>query len=573
MTIDVPFTLRYGGKNDAKSVNYRKEGTLMKKTLTLLLVCCLLLGCLAGAAYADEPKQISYWIDVQQGSSMINSFAELACWQQVEKNLGVQIKWEHPAIGQGTEQFNLIMASSDLPDIMYYTWTDSYPGGPEAAIADGKIIALNDYIDEYAPNLKAYLEAHDDIRREITTDEGHIYCFPMVYTNTSADSPVWQGGQEREPYYESFMGLIIRKDWLDDLGLEIPKTLDDWYVTLKAFKEEKGAEYPLSCISMFLDLSDSFASAYDVSVPVTFTGGGTVFSIDKEGKVKYGMTGEGYYNYLVFMNKLYTEGLLDPDFMVQDRTTVQSKIANDKVGAWIEMMPAGIGTLRNQRLQDNPNDPFYPIGVLNPVANENDELYYFQASYPFRAAGAAITTGCKDIETAMRVCDYLWSDEGSALMNWGIEGESYEMVDGWPHLTDALINNDKGLTPSNAFDFYYQLNGPFAADHANRIASKTNYRLAEGETDESLAALDTWSRNGQAPVGLPGGATLLSEETSEYASLYNELSTYADEMRTKFIMGYESLENYDKYEKTLRQFGLERVLELKQNSLDRYNAR
>ena len=137
----------------------------MKKTLTLLLVCCLLLGCLAGAAYADEPKQISYWIDVQQGSSMINSFAELACWQQVEKNLGVQIKWEHPAIGQGTEQFNLIMASSDLPDIMYYTWTDSYPGGPEAAIADGKIIALNDYIDEYAPNLKAYLEAHDDIRR------------------------------------------------------------------------------------------------------------------------------------------------------------------------------------------------------------------------------------------------------------------------------------------------------------------------------------------------------------------------------------------------------------------------
>lgn len=551
----------------------------MKRTLTLLLAFCLMMCCWTVTVSADETqdgtgvKEITYWIDVQQGSSYINSFDELVCWDEIEKNLGISIKWEHPAIGQSTEQFNLIMASDNLPDIMYYSWNDSYPGGPEAAISDGKIIDINEYLEEYAPNLCAYLGAHDDIRREITTDEGHIYCFPMVYTYTSSDSETWQGGMEREPYYESFIGLIVRKDWLDDLGLDIPVTLDDWYNMLKVFKEEKGAEYPLSCMSAFLDLADSFASAYDVTVPVSLTGGGSVFSLDKEGKVKYGLTGEGYYNYLVFMNKLYTEGLLDPDFMVQDRTTVQSKVANDQVGAWVEMMPAGIGTLRNQRMEENPDDTFYPIGVLNPVVNEGDELYYYQASYPYRASGAAITTGCDDIETAMKLCDYLWSDEGSALINWGIEGESYEIVDGWPQLTDSIINNDQGLTPSNAFDRYYQLNGPFAADHSNRLASKTNYSLAEGEIDESLAALETWSHNGQAPTGLPGGATLLSEETSEYASLYNELSTYADEMRTMFIMGYESLDNYQQYEDTLLQFGLERVLELKQNSIDRYNAR
>ena len=70
----------------------------------------------------------------------------------MRKIVGVDIDWQEPASGQSAEQFNLIVATSDLPDIMYYSWATSYPGGPDAAIADGKIVALNDYIEEYAPN-------------------------------------------------------------------------------------------------------------------------------------------------------------------------------------------------------------------------------------------------------------------------------------------------------------------------------------------------------------------------------------------------------------------------------------
>ena len=88
--------------------------------------------------------------------------------------MGVDIDWQEPASGQSAEQFNLIVATSDLPDIMYYSWATSYPGGPDAAIADGKIVALNDYIEEYAPNFSARLDAHPDVRQEITTDSGNI---------------------------------------------------------------------------------------------------------------------------------------------------------------------------------------------------------------------------------------------------------------------------------------------------------------------------------------------------------------------------------------------------------------
>ena len=191
----------------------------------------------AGGSTAGTATTVSWWMDPQNmASNQVKSFSEHKGWQLYEKNVGVDIDWQEPASGQSAEQFNLIVATSDLPDIMYYSWATSYPGGPDAAIADGKIVALNDYIEEYAPNFSAYLDAHPDVRQEITTDSGNIYCFPGVYTYTSQDSDVWQGTIDREPYEESFIGLVVRKDLLDKAGLDIPVTLDDWYEALVAFK-------------------------------------------------------------------------------------------------------------------------------------------------------------------------------------------------------------------------------------------------------------------------------------------------------------------------------------------------
>ena len=472
----------------------------------------------AGGSTAGTATTVSWWMDPQNmASNQVKSFSEHKGWQLYEKNVGVDIDWQEPASGQSAEQFNLIVATSDLPDIMYYSWATSYPGGPDAAIADGKIVALNDYIEEYAPNFSAYLDAHPDVRQEITTDSGNIYCFPGVYTYTSQDSDVWQDTIDREPYEESFIGLVVRKDLLDKAGLDIPVTLDDWYEALVAFK-------------------------------------------DKE--------------YLAFMNKLYSEGLLDPDFMVQDRTNVQSKVINGEVGAWVEMMPTGLGNLRRQVLADDPNSEFYPVGVLNPVLEEGQQLVYKQGNAAYIGSGAAITTSCEDIATACRVLDYGWSEEGNRILNWGIEGESYEFVDGWPKLTDSIVNNDQGIAPSEAFGVYRNLNGPYPMDHSQRLESKRDYTLQEGEVDENLKSLDLWSSsaNGTVRAGLPS-TTMLTEESAEYANAYNELSTYAAEMFSKFVMGNESLDNFAKYQDNLKALGLDTVLQLQTTALERYNSR
>ncbi len=517
---------------------------------------------------------VTWWMDpLNLSSSVLSGFDESLGWQKYEENLGVDIVWQQPASGQSAEQFNLIIASPDMPDIMYYSWLNAYPGGPDAAIADGKIVALNDYIEEYAPNFTAYLEAHPDVAKEIMTDSGNIYCFPAIYTYTSQDSGVWRNTIEREPYDETFIGLIIRKDLLDKAGLDIPVTLDDWHEALVAFKD-MGIKHPISFMGTYATLAQSFASAFDITLPVVgMPGMGSDFALREDGTIQYGPAEDGYGEYLTFMHRLYEEGLLDPDFMVQDATTMHTKIVNGEVGAWVQMMPMGIGGLRGQVLALDPDSDFYPIGVLNPVKEEGQQLRYRQGNLAYTASGAAITTSCKDIATACRVLDYAWSDEGNMLLNWGIEGESYQMVDGWPELTEQILN-DPQYTPSESFSRYRNLNGPYPQDHTQRLVLKRDYSLPDGAVDENIAALDLWSSNanGSVRAGLPS-ITMLTEEASEYANTYNELSTYVEEMFSKFIMGTEPLSNFEQYQQTLKTMGLDRVLELQEGALQRYYNR
>lgn len=104
-----------------------------------------------------------------------------------------------------------------------YEWSN-YPGGPEKAIKDGYILRLNDVIDQYTPHLKQYLNEHPDIDMQIRTANGSYYAFPFI-----------QGDDKLRTY----QGPIIRKDWLDELGLDVPTTIDEWHTMLQAFKDKK----------------------------------------------------------------------------------------------------------------------------------------------------------------------------------------------------------------------------------------------------------------------------------------------------------------------------------------------
>ncbi|KAI7256420.1 hypothetical protein KC345_g10991, partial [Hortaea werneckii] len=166
---------------------------------------------------------------------------------EYEKRTGIVIR-QLGGAPMDSQKFSLLLASGELPDIFLNTWLQ-YPGGPDQAVEQGYILKLNDLIDQYAPNLKKTLQEHPEIDKMIKTDDGTYYAFPFI----------------RSEIGRVYGGPIIRKDWLDELNLGIPETIEEWHTVLTAFKEKKNAASPVTFRTIFLgERTGGFAGAFGV---------------------------------------------------------------------------------------------------------------------------------------------------------------------------------------------------------------------------------------------------------------------------------------------------------------------
>ena len=487
--------------------------------------------------------KLQYWCElVPTVSANYANVGDTPFGQGWQKNTGVEIEFLHPPTGQLKEQFSLILADGNFPDLMEYNWTVDYPGGPEKAIKDGVIIPLNDVIDQYCPNLKKYLEENPDIDRMIKTDEGHYYVFPFIR------------GDEN---LMNTMGLMLRKDWLDELGMEVPTTIDEWHDVLTAFKNEKGCTAPYSfeyTNNQYLG-ADPFVAAF---------GANRSFYLGSDGKVHFGATEPGYKDYLATMQQWYSEGLIDPDLATLKNDQVSAKMTNGQAGASYGTAGSRMGTWTTAARTKNPEFTLVPAPVPTLVKGEKAEMGYVEN--PFSGRGAAITTSCKDVERAARLMDWAYGEEGHMYFNFGTEGESYTMVDGYPTYTDEILKNPKGLPVSQAMSAYIRGNyhGPFVQD--------IRYLEQYFTLDEQKQATIVWGEcNGAAHILPP--ITPTSDESKEFSTIMNEINTYRDEMILKFIFGTESIDNFDTYVKNIDNMGLARALEIENVALDRYNSR
>lgn len=494
-------------------------------------------------SYPMSGKELTYWCELNTNvSANYTNMGDTPFGQGLMERTGVTITYLHPPTGQLNEQFNLILADGDLPDIMEYTW-QSYPGGPQKAIEDGNILALNDIIDQYCPNLKAYLEAHPDVDRQCKTDEGNYYMFPFVRGDDSLRVST---------------GLMIRQDWLNDLGLEMPTTIDEWHDVLTAFKTEKGATAPFAFEYTTPSLRNNwpFMSAYNTTAE---------FYVGDDGKIHYGPAEENYKEFLTTMNQWYKEGLLDPDMPTAQLDQVSAKMTSGASGASLGWIGSRMGVWTTAAKETDPNYDLEAAPV--PTLNKGETAKMGPMdNVVVNNGGAAITTRCKDIEAAARLLDWAYSDEGHMYYNFGTEGESYTMENGEPVYTDLILNNPDGLPIAQAMSGYIRgnYNGPFVQD--------VRYAQQYYTMDCQKKAQATWTVPEASEHVLPP-ITPSSGESEEFSAIMNEINTYRDEMTLKFILGTESLDNFDKFVDTMNQMNLKRAIEIENSALDRYNAR
>lgn len=175
---------------------------------------------------------------------------------------------------------------------------------------------------------------------------------------------------------------------------------------------------------------------------------------------------------------------------------------------------------------------------MAPVSLEKDGTVYVSDMAPSRADDVrwAVTTGCENPELLISFVDYLYSEEGALLCNYGIEGETFEYdEDGVPHFTDLIYNNPTYDYRTAVF-IYVMDAGPTVVDPMRGTGTYTQEQL------------DSWSDWTDANMDyshvIPPKVVLMAEDT-EYNNLISDIETFLDEMTVKYITGEYSFDNYE----------------------------
>ncbi|NOU66160.1 extracellular solute-binding protein [Paenibacillus sp. LMG 31461] len=494
------------------------------------------------------PAQMSYWAPLDGNvAATLKNYNDIGMYKKLQELTGTKVEFKHPSADstQALEQFNLMLASKNLPDVIEYTWTE-VSGGPENAVQTGTILKLNDLIDKYAPNFKKYLQEHPDIAKMIKTDTGSIYSFPFI-----------RGDSKLMVFY----GPIFRKDWLDKVHMDAPTTIDEWEKVLMAFRDQdpngNGQKDEIPFLLKYNEVRDvtrnSLIGAWGI--------GAQFYQVD--GKVKYGEIQPEFKQFLTTMRKWYKEGLIDPDFAATDAKLMDAKVTGNKLGTFYGLSGGNLGNYLGLMKDKNPS--FNLVAAAHPTLKNGATPVLGQMDKPYKGLGAAISGKAKDPEQIVKWLDYAYSEEGHLLYNFGVEGKTYDMVNGYPTYTKLITENTNGLSMVRSMAQWMRANynGPFVQD---KRYVEQYYNL-----DQQKNALNTWSKAENAILMPP--LTLTAEENKRFSSIMNDVNTYAGEMGLKFIMGNEPLDNFDKFVDTLKKFGIDEAVKIQQAALDRYKAR
>lgn len=520
----------------------------MKRMLGLLLAL-LLLAVPFGASgevtlpLTTEPVTLSLWLVANDTvSSLTDDYEKLPFFVEMEKRTGIHIDIEVVPTSSAAQAFNLMIASGELPDIIMQSdaYGITYADGLDAAVDDGYFLDLTPYLDNLAADYQKARTWDIETEMQSLTDFGRVAEFRMCFVY--GYQPAWDG-------------LVIRKDWLDELGLEIPVTYDDWHTVLTAFKEKKGATAALQIGSQGHLAEGMISGGYGVN--------DTFININKT--IHYSPIEEGYREYLTMLNQWYSEGLIDPDFLSQVSiyTPNDSLVASGASGAW-----ADIYTLLTTR--EGLAEGMELVPVASPVKNAGDTVYVGMSICGTGAGNyTVISADTKYPELAVQWCNYLFTEEGSLLADYGLEGDTYEMVDGKPMYTAKITDNPDGLSFSQAYSYYTLYPS---------IGRSYNWKRETQLLDERImSCLDVWSSNfvkdRTEAYPLPAGVAMNAKEKARFAAIMADVETYVTESTTRFITGEMALDLWDEYVQTIRNSGIDEAISLYQAALDRYYAK
>lgn len=472
----------------------------------------------------------------------------LPVWTKLEEETGIKIDWRvTPSSDYNDVIQTQLAAGVDLADFI-----DVPDGAPMRYVNDGLIIPITEQLEKYGYYTKQCYEANPYIKPFVTGTDGEVYFF----TSDTAGSYLTDPGC-----------WMIRQDWLEKFNLDMPETLDDWYACWKAFLENDANgngqrdEIPFQ-IGPNRSIEETFGDAYGLNTNVDSIG----WMVDGSGKVQYGYVQPEMKEFLTWANKCYSEGLFNQDYASTTSDTTTKQMSLDQVGSTSGL--ANYITTYNKLLASSNIDGQYVAVPTPPRKDAGSEPSGVVIGGP-----TVLTWGfskdCKDLDTKFKFIDYCYASQSAVYgMMYGIEGLSYELgSDGIPQYTSyALDNPDMGMNAvirslggMPYFPFTRSLNGYWSHGVIH-------------DQDDPLAAEAADNMRPYLTQAFPRRMLMSEEEQSVMGQYMTDIETHVKEMMIKFVMGQESLDNFDKFVKDIENMGLDKVIEVRQAQYDRYLA-
>lgn len=489
-------------------------------------------------------------------------------WQVFDEQMGIKFDLVGSyTIEQWASRETLLFASDEMPDLLALGQSPMTREEVQKYASEGYLLDWTPYL-EYMPNVVALMEEYPELKTMIEFEDGGIYGWPRIFKSNVEPNCI--------PLY-----VFLREEWLENLGLEYPKTVDELYDVLVAFKEQdaNGNGDPDDEIPMLYANRDN--SVNNVLYPIMWAYGVTdreqVYHryIDENGTVGIYDTQENYKEFLRYVHKLYEENLINQDMFVIENAEANEYVNADRAGIF--------GNTGYDVTGDNIRTSVCQIGFTSEY-NEEAVICAGTVVVPDFVYVANSDMDEEKIIALAKWIDFICTDEGQLTMRNGFDGVTYdlnEVVEGHgipDHLAKA---EEYGYgTDTNAFReekaLALNMGTVFTASYGtiyDMLAYADDPMADEIWNQTTLNALREMVVRENPDVKVVASypnVFYTEEEANERTSLKVDIETYLKTAYAQFITGEMDLDaDWDKYLGELEKIGLSRLLEIEQDAYDR----
>lgn len=452
-------------------------------------------------------------------------------YQKLEELTNVHIEWVY-SLDSLKNLHRFDQDTGKTPDLISAYGYNSVFGSlsMDEAIDSGKLLDLTELVPKYAPNYYKLIQ-NSPMQKIAYTESGRI-------------AAIYSIKQEAQKPYA---GLQIRRDWLDELGLSVPVTYADWEEVLTAFKEKKGATAPLF-------IPNTGYNSLDHDLSAGFQVGSGFYHIGDT--VSYGPARKEWKDYLMLMHRWYEKGLIDPNYATSSGLYPEKEmIASGTSGAWFGLytFPSSINAI----------DPEIDIIAVEAPRQKEGDTLHLRMPDSYTDNYLCISSSCPDPALALSWIDFLFSEEGALLANYGIENETYTInEDGDPVFTDVILNNPDGLSFTQALKAYTLPPG-LPVSYADWK------REFQSIPADDIGMCDIWA-SADTEYMLPPNLSFPSEKSSRLNAIMAKAAACVNEYTNAFIMGIESFDHYDVYLQKLKDCGIDEAVQIYQEAYTKY---